>query len=68
MKNKKSQSSVVKKTIVMDEVDQLFPRGRAKFNQANFDTHQPNTNLFFYSATADRVVNQAQSLSQKNYR
>ena len=41
-----------------------FSRGRAKFNQANFDTHQPNTNLF-YSATADRVVNQAQSLSQK---
>ena len=49
----------------MDEVDQLFQEEELSLTK-QFLTHTPTEyQLVFYSATADRVVNQAQSLSQK---
>ena len=64
MKNKKVKAQLLK-TIVMDEVDQLFQEEELSLTKQIL-THTPTEyQLVFYSATADRVVNQAQSLSQK---
>ena len=50
----------------MDEVDQLFQEEELSLTKQIL-THTNRIPTCFYSATADRVVNQAQSLSQ-NYR
>lgn len=64
MKNKKVKAQLLK-TIVMDEVDQLFQEEELSLTKQIL-THTPTEyQLVFYSATADRVVNQAQSLSRK---
>ena len=48
----------------MDEVDQLFQEEELSLTKQIL-THTNRIPTCFYSATADRVVNQAQSLSQK---
>jgi superfamily II DNA/RNA helicase len=62
MKNKKVKSHLLK-TIVMDEVDQLFHETEANLTQQILNYSGTEYQLVFYSATADRVIDKAKEIT-----
>ncbi|MGX7244057.1 DEAD/DEAH box helicase [Enterococcus quebecensis] len=64
IKTKKIKSHLLQ-TIVMDEVDQLFHEKEMNLTQQILTSAPKEFQLVFYSATADRVAEEAQKLTDK---
>lgn len=62
IKSKKIKSHLLK-TIVMDEVDQLFHEAELNLTKQILDSSATEYQVAFYSATADRVIEEAQRLA-----
>lgn len=63
IKSKKLKSHLLK-TIVMDEVDQLFHEAELNLTKQILDSSSTKYQVVFYSATADRVINEAKKLAE----
>nr|WP_086329337.1 DEAD/DEAH box helicase [Enterococcus sp. 4G2_DIV0659]OTO09707.1 hypothetical protein A5880_000387 [Enterococcus sp. 4G2_DIV0659] len=64
IKTKKIKSHLLQ-TIVMDEVDQLFHEKELNLTKQILTSAPKEFQLVFYSATADRVAEEAQKLTEK---
>ncbi|MBP2098379.1 DEAD/DEAH box helicase [Enterococcus rivorum] len=64
IKAKKIKSHLLK-TIVMDEVDQLFHESELNLTKQILDSSSTKYQVVFYSATADRVIEEAEKLADK---
>lgn len=64
IKTKKIKSHLLK-TIVMDEVDQLFHEKELNLTKQILESAPTEFQLVFYSATADRVAEEAQKLTNQ---